>query len=204
MNIVFTTLPCTSHRRKPLNAGRLVENGMNAALGLGQSGPRRSEVRRLVNSPPRGNGVSIMGASRAAVKIKVEHLAFGTTGEDVLVSSGNYLIVGAILMTGQSAFAPAPVNNAVVTQTTPTVTVELEVQDQASAQELITQYDGAVADGNTLRLSLIKQTLAERMGRGKGLQIGKPAGVGGVDGKVISNPVAAPSAQELFSRDTPR
>lgn len=106
------------------------------------------------------------------------------------------------MITGQSAFAPAPVNNAVVTQTTPTVTVELEVQDQASAQELITQYDGAVADGNTLRLSLIKQTLAERMGRGKGLQIGK--GVGGVDGKVISNPVAAPSAQELFSRDTPR
>jgi len=46
------------------------------------------------------------------------------------------------------------------------VTIEIELDNRASAEEIVSKYNGAVADGNALVVSIIKQGLAERMGRG--------------------------------------
>ena len=64
-----------------LNKGRLVQSGLDAALGT--SLPRRQVVRPIV--PERGS-VNILGAGRGTVLVMVENLAVGTTAEDVVVS----------------------------------------------------------------------------------------------------------------------
>ena len=54
----------------------------DAALGRGGR-EARQEIRRPVQV--QGQGVSIMGAARGTTWVKVEHLASGTTAEDVVV-----------------------------------------------------------------------------------------------------------------------
>ncbi|ORX38707.1 hypothetical protein BD324DRAFT_650053 [Kockovaella imperatae] len=127
-----------------LNKGRLVQSGFDAALGTSQ--PRRQVVRPLIQER---ESVSILGAGRSTVLVRVENLAVGTTADDVV-----------------SAFASTPIENARVTSpsTSSTVTVELDVSTRAAADDLIQRYDGAVADGNALRVQIVKQSLVERMG----------------------------------------
>jgi hypothetical protein len=52
---------------------------VNAALGLG------ARERRTVEAS-RGEGVSILGAGRQSIVVRVANLAQGTTAEDVVVS----------------------------------------------------------------------------------------------------------------------
>ncbi|ORY35337.1 hypothetical protein BCR39DRAFT_555494 [Naematelia encephala] len=155
----------------------LVSSGLDAALGRHQ--PRitpRSYAGQGVEllSPPltgassssgfglgrstgnangNGNGtsvgsVSIMGAAKGTVWIRVENLAQGTTADDVV-----------------SAFSPSPILTS--RQTSPsdalTVTVELELASRTDADDLVKRYHGAVADGNTLSVTVIRVGLVERM-----------------------------------------
>ena len=80
----------------------LVQNGFNAALGLdernrrerrgqGTQAPRellRDDGRQsgVFGSNSGGGGVSILGAGKTTVLVRVANLAYGTTAEDVVVS----------------------------------------------------------------------------------------------------------------------
>jgi hypothetical protein len=140
--------------------GRLVDTSLNAALG--RTGPRRSNVRPLVAQGSQSgnellgthNGsseVSIFGASRATTWVKVDNLAQGTTAEDVV-----------------SAFAPTPILNARISSSPDAllVAVDIEVEARATADEIVQKYNGVMADGNALSVTIIRQKLTERMGRG--------------------------------------
>ncbi|KAL7421230.1 hypothetical protein Q5752_004115 [Cryptotrichosporon argae] len=96
--------------------------------------------------PGTPGGLSISGASK--VRVRVENLAVGTTAEDVV-----------------AAFAPLPITSATVTQPSPTVTIELVVPDRATGDALVGAYDGVVADGNTLNLSILTNTPLVRQER---------------------------------------
>ena len=69
----------------------LARNGINAALGLGGGGSRRERLLRehVVGGREKvgAGGVSIFGAARGSLWVRVENLAQGTTAEDVMVSS---------------------------------------------------------------------------------------------------------------------
>ena len=67
--------------------GRLVDTGLNAALGLGGNG--KKSVRRVERPQRSVESVSIMGAARGTTWVKVEHLALGTTADDVMVGHGS-------------------------------------------------------------------------------------------------------------------
>lgn len=79
-------------------------------------------------------------------------------------------------LTSQSAFAPSPILSALLspsqTQTTQTrsglVCIDLEFASRQPAEEIISQYHGVVADGNTLRVTMVRQSLGERLGSGLG------------------------------------
>lgn len=60
-------------------ARSLAQSGVNAALGLASRERRRVETSR-------GGGVSILGAGRQTILVRVANLAQGTTAEDVVVS----------------------------------------------------------------------------------------------------------------------
>lgn len=71
----------------------------------------------------------------------------------------------------QSAFAPLPITSATQTSpaTHPSVTVDLEFPSRQDAEEVVSKYNGAVADGNTLKVVIVpppQRGLAERMGGG--------------------------------------
>jgi hypothetical protein len=93
-----------------------------------------------------------MGA--AGVRVRVENLARGTTAEDVKVGNGLALDP----CSRQSAFAPTPVLSAalVSTRDTATTTVEVDVGDREAALGLLDQFDGVVADGKALRLTIVR------------------------------------------------
>ena len=80
----------------------------------------------------------------------------------------------------QSAFAPTPVKAARISSASsdPTVTVELEVPTREIAEQLQSQYDGVAADGNTLRVTIIRQGLKDRMGNGHAVVPSRPAAAG--------------------------
>lgn len=83
----------------------LVQNGFNAALGLDERNRRdkrgqgNQASRELLRDDGRqsgvfgstsnsgGGGVSILGAGKTTVLVRVANLAYGTTAEDVVVSS---------------------------------------------------------------------------------------------------------------------
>lgn len=79
------------------------------------------------------------------------------------------IISGAVFSNNvQSAFAPAPIQSA---RSAPTsspsrdlVCVELELATRAAGEELVKAYDGAMADGNTLKVEILRQGLGERLG----------------------------------------
>ena len=86
-------LPGT-RRRADGRPGSVVQPGqrslLDAALGRGV----RQQVVRPVTVQPQHQqqqpqGVSIMGAARGTTWVRVEHLALGTTAEDVIVRSSN-------------------------------------------------------------------------------------------------------------------
>ncbi|WVQ76838.1 hypothetical protein IAR50_006512 [Cryptococcus sp. DSM 104548] len=120
--------------RRPRGATRGVgvdpkaRNMLNDAL--------RQPVRREVRQPQ----VSIMGAARAAIWVRVENLAPGTTPEDVI-----------------SAFNPLPIAEAILSSPTSAslVSIDLQVENKADAEQLIKQYNGVVADGNTLKVTIV-------------------------------------------------
>lgn len=48
------------------------------------------------------------------------------------------------------------------------VCIEIELPTQAAADEIIGTYNGIVADGNTLRVEVVRQSLGARLGGGGG------------------------------------
>ncbi|WVN88712.1 uncharacterized protein L203_103925 [Cryptococcus depauperatus CBS 7841] len=72
--------------------------------------------------------------------VRVENLAEGTTTEDVVSAFSTLPIVDAVL---SSFVKEGP------------VTIDLQVANRQAAEELIKQYNGVVADGKVLKLSLI-------------------------------------------------
>lgn len=44
--------------------------------------------------------------------------------------------------------------------------MEIELASKVDAEEIVKTYHGAVADGNALVVTIVRQGLAERMGRG--------------------------------------
>lgn len=70
----------------------------------------------------------------------------------------------------QSAFAPLPITDAKVSSSPSAslVSVDLELGSVSDAQELINKYDGQIADGNKLSVTIVRQTqsLGQRMGAG--------------------------------------
>jgi len=132
-------------------ARSLVQTGVNAALGLGEgraSAQRRELIPRREAREERMEGVSILGAGRTMVLVRVSNLAYGTTAEDVV-----------------SAFSPFPILTASRTSpsTAPSVTVDLEFQARSDAEEVVKKYDGAMADGNALSVVIVRPKLAERL-----------------------------------------
>ncbi|OXC69357.1 hypothetical protein AYX13_01917 [Cryptococcus neoformans] len=122
---------------------------LNDALGVGAR--RSTRVQQ-----PRKSQVSIIGAAKTTVWVRVENLAPGTTAEDVV-----------------SAFAPLAILNATQSNpiNSPTVSIDLELENRNDAEELIKQYNGVVADGNTLKLSIVNN-LKNRLGGGSAVKIG--------------------------------
>lgn len=51
------------------------------------------------------------------------------------------------------------------------MSIDLELENRNDAEELIKQYNGVVADGNTLKLSIVNN-LKNRLGRGSAVKIG--------------------------------
>ena len=47
--------------------------------------------------------------------------------------------------------------------------MEIEVESRTAAEEIVQRYNGAVADGNTLVLTMIRQSLQDRMGDGRAI-----------------------------------
>lgn len=78
----------------------------------------------------------------------------------------------------QSAFAPLPIINASISSTPSAelVSVDLELNTTAEANELISKYDGQIADGNKLSVTIIRQSLKDRMGSGQGQAQSQSAG----------------------------
>ena len=72
-------------------ARSLAQSGVNAALGLASRERRRVETSR-------GGGVSILGAGRQTILVRVANLAQGTTAEDVVVS--RVARAAALVLTG--------------------------------------------------------------------------------------------------------
>ncbi|ADV21736.1 Hypothetical Protein CGB_D3330C [Cryptococcus gattii WM276] len=122
---------------------------LNDALGVGARRSTRPQQSRK-------SQVSIIGAAKTTVWVRVENLAPGTTAEDVV-----------------SAFAPLPILNATQSNliNSPTVSIDLELENRNDAEELIKQYNGVVADGNTLRVSIVNN-LKHRLGGGSAVRIG--------------------------------
>ncbi|RSH81356.1 hypothetical protein EHS25_006887 [Saitozyma podzolica] len=80
-----------------------------------------------------------------------------------------------IPLTSQSAFAPSPILSALLSPSQTQsqaraglVSIDLEFASRQPAEEIISQYHGVVADGNTLRVTMVRQSLGERMGSGLG------------------------------------
>lgn len=105
-----------------------------------------------------------MGAARGSTFVRVEQLVQGTTAEDVQASFSAYPISSSRLVSSPGSR---------------TATVEVEVADRASADALVKQYDGVLADGERLRLTIVSRTqtppradpprrMADRIGRGIG------------------------------------
>ncbi|RXK40184.1 hypothetical protein M231_02458 [Tremella mesenterica] len=94
-------------------------------------------------------GVRIVGAAKGSVWVRVGNLAFGTTADDVM-----------------SAFSPAPILSAKSspTSTPEIISVDLEFPSRAEAEIIVGQYNGIVADGNTLHVTILNPSLKERMG----------------------------------------
>ena len=82
-NAGLELLPSGGAKRKAGNpmvlASRIVANGMSAA-GLGGAQHRVREVKPVVREE-----VSIFGAAKGLIWVRVESLAQGTTAEDVMV-----------------------------------------------------------------------------------------------------------------------
>lgn len=62
------------------------------------------------------------------------------------------------------------------------VAVDLEVNTAADAQELISKYDGQIADGNKLSVTIVRQSLKDRMGESQG-QSSRTSQSGGGSGR---------------------
>lgn len=162
---------------RPRGAGRVDPSAHPLlAQSLGAlSGDRRGTVARSPPSPPTpavgGGGVTIMGAAGLTV-VRVEHLARGTTADDVKVG----WIICIWPTNTQSAFAPTPILSAKIVSGSrdATATVELEIADRASADALIAQYDGVAADGEILKLTVVRPRSPPARG-----QSGRAGGGGG-------------------------
>lgn len=78
---------------------------------------------------------------------------------------------GSRLTPRQSAFAPLPIQDASVTSSPSAslVSVDLELTSLADANELISKYDGQIADGNKLSVTIVRRSLNERMGSASAL-----------------------------------
>lgn len=101
----------------------------------------------------------------------------------------------------QSAFAPSPIISARISPVPSSrpdlVSIDLEYTDRAAADELIKTYDGVVADGNALKLGIVIQSLATRLGAGGAAEV--PSG-GGLGSRMASAASRGSSAggKELF------
>ena len=56
--------------------------------------------------------------------------------------------------------------------------MDLELGSAAEANELISKYDGQIADGNKLSVTIVRQSLKDRMGAGAGASPGSGSGSG--------------------------
>ncbi|GFZ49299.1 hypothetical protein JCM24511_07418 [Saitozyma sp. JCM 24511] len=161
--------------RSRIGDSRVVASGLSAAGLSGQTQQRTRQVRPLAggvgggdfgSAQERGHGagvgsgagVSIAGKARGSVWVRVENLAPETTPDDVV-----------------SAFAPSPILSALLSPSqtqsqarSGLVSIDLEFASRQPAEEIISQYHGVVADGNTLRVTMVRQSLGERMGSGLG------------------------------------
>ncbi|WWD18877.1 hypothetical protein CI109_103332 [Kwoniella shandongensis] len=160
LNAGVELLPSTGGGRTTRAPTRSVNNKgrelLNAALGVNAGIQQRREVRRAqpaaIQQQP-VQQVSIMGAARGTTWVRVENLALGTTAEDVI-----------------SAFAPLPVLEAKLSSppNSDLVSVDLELEQRSAAEDLIRQYHGVVADGNTLSVTIVNTGLKNRLGGGGG------------------------------------
>lgn len=171
-------IPDSGPVRSSRNSGvELFPSSSKAARPARNSGPRGSPgepgQRALVanslkalssRGSPRASSLSIMGAARGSTFVRVEQLVQGTTAEDVQASFSAYPISSSRLVSSPGSR---------------TATVEVEVADRASADALVKQYDGVLADGERLRLTIVSRTqtppradpprrMADRIGRGIG------------------------------------
>ncbi|RSH82492.1 uncharacterized protein EHS24_007472 [Apiotrichum porosum] len=171
---------------RPRGAGRVDPSAHPLlAQSLGAlSGDRRGTVARSPPSPPTpavgGGGVTIMGAAGLTV-VRVEHLARGTTADDV-----------------KSAFAPTPILSAKIVSGSrdATATVELEIADRASADALIAQYDGVAADGEILKLTVVRPRSPPA--RGQSGRAGGGGG-GGLSSRIEPKARPVPSSGKMYS-----
>ncbi|ODN96371.1 hypothetical protein L198_04085 [Cryptococcus wingfieldii CBS 7118] len=135
--------------------GQPAKRSQGAARGVGVDSRARNMLNDALRQParreirqPGQSQVSIMGAARTAIWVRVENLAPGTTPEDVI-----------------SAFNPLPLAEAVLSSSASSslVSIDLQVESRADADQLIKQYNGVVADGNTLKVSIVNG-LKSRLG----------------------------------------
>ncbi|EJT96722.1 hypothetical protein DACRYDRAFT_119934 [Dacryopinax primogenitus] len=102
-----------------------------------------------------GGGLSVRGASGEKGRVvRIENLMEGTSAADV-----------------EAIFKEAgPVSSSKLTRTKPTVSVELVYRNPQDAEDAVRRYDGQMADGLTLRVSIVTDSNA-----------GKREGAGGRD-----------------------
>lgn len=113
------------------------EHQPNAAL-VADSLKALSQQRQ--EQQKRGPALSIIGAARTVI-VRVEQLVQGTTAEDVELSFAEYRISSAKLVSAQSSR---------------TATVEVEVASRANAENMVSKYNGVLADGERLKLSIVE------------------------------------------------
>ncbi|KAK8854963.1 hypothetical protein IAR55_003703 [Kwoniella newhampshirensis] len=161
---------------------------LNAALGVGARVQQRREVRRAQPEPAptqqqQVQQVSIMGAAKGTTWVRVENLALGTTAEDVV-----------------SAFDPLPVLNAKLSSSSNSsvVSVDLELEQRSAAEDLIRQYHGVVADGNTLSVTIINTGLKSRLGGSNPLLQSQNQSQSSRSGPVVGAGTISAAGQELL------
>ena len=110
---------------------------------------------------PTNASFGIKGAANPQMKVLIEGLVQGTTAVDVEVSIPNFTAWLPVLNQYESQFAFKQHVDIIAAALAPstsstTVSAELTVENREVAQQMVQKFNGIIADGNPLKVSIVE------------------------------------------------